>query len=500
MTQGRIVVTLQGTLDGRTQVLLETATFNVQQGQFAAPFDLQPPTTATWSAPHAVMQHGSELRHALAQHPAIAKLLDLLTQFPDPTPIYFYLQSPAAEQYYWEALYDDTQHIFLALDPRWPIARMANALATQPAPPLYMFDGRLRVAAVLSALDVPADPEWQNLLQAVAASRADGQQISLLLLVGEETLHEAIQAQIDSGALPDAEVQLLAETSDRLEAALEKFKPHILHFFCHGAVEHGARWLKIATALDWAAAKPESSLTLAIDELTALPWMRQVWLVVLNCCKGGAAGEQLHSMAQAIAARGTPAAVGMLEPIAASDAQRFSGGFYPALFRTLQQTLDAADGSTPVSIEWSMALRAARIQLRGPDPASERTWALPVLYVRRDFFHVLRLAPAPAAVPQPQPPAPTEQPKGINPPGPSGQLEAFVPLSQTLPGDMKTMQAMLLRTQEVAEFLRSLPIDAPESVRRRALALLDEEPSVPHPLRPDEFGKIGSNPILQEAP
>jgi hypothetical protein len=49
---------------------------------------------------------------------------------------------------------------------------------------------------------------------------------------------------------------------------------------------------------------------------------------------------------------------------------------------------------------------------------------------------------------------------------------------------------MLQRAQEVADFLRTLPVDAPGAIRQRALALLDEDPAVPPDLRPDAFGKF----------
>jgi hypothetical protein len=144
MTLNRIIVTLQPTFDGGTQVKLEKATANFPQGQLAAPFVCQPPTTATWTVPDAVMEHGRTLRQALAQHPAIAQMLQLLAMAPatQVTPIYFYLQAPEAEQLYWEALYDDAQGVFLALDLRWPIGRIADALATQPALALLQVRGR----------------------------------------------------------------------------------------------------------------------------------------------------------------------------------------------------------------------------------------------------------------------------------------------------------------------------------------------------------------------
>jgi hypothetical protein len=466
MTLNRIIVTLQPTFDGGTQVKLEKATVNFPQGQLAAPFVCQPPTNATWTVPDAVMQHGRTLRQALAQHPAIAQMLQMLALAPPTqvTPIYFYLQAPEAEQLYWEALYDDVQGVFLALDLRWPIGRIADALATQPAPPFYKFEGALRLAAVLSALDVPAVVEWQNLRQAIDAARAAGLPVELLLLVGEESLHDAMQAEITRGALTGVTVKLIESSADKLEAALDAFQPHLLHFFCHGAVDHGVSRLKVATALDWAAGADVASLVLPVEQLIALPAMRQSWLVVLNCCEGGAATTQLHSMAHTLVARGAPAAIGMLEPIAAADAHRFCAGFYPAIFREIGQALAQSSSAQPAPIEWSMSLRAARIQIHsGVDPKSERTWALPVLYARPERFQIVR-ADQPAITPgQPAP---------------------------TVPKGVAALQAMLQRAQEVADFLRTLPLDAPASIRTRALALLDEEPPVPPDLRPDMFGKF----------
>ncbi len=215
MTINRIVVTLRPTFDGGTQVKLDKATVNFPQGQLAAPFVCQTPTTTTWTAPNAVMQHGRDLRQALAQHPAIAQMLQMLTPATQVTPIYFNFQKVAdAEQLYWEALYDDAQGIFLALDLRWPIGRIADALATQPAQTFYKFDGRLRMAAVLSALDAPAAVEWQNLRQAIDAARTQGLPVDVLLLVGEESLHDDVHAELAGGALSGVTVKSLADTVD----------------------------------------------------------------------------------------------------------------------------------------------------------------------------------------------------------------------------------------------------------------------------------------------
>ncbi len=471
MTSNRIIVTLRPTFGGGApQVFLDKAPFEFADAQEARPFAGQPPTTTTWTSANGVMQYGRDLCQALTQHPAIEKLLQMLTPATQVTPIYFNFQKVAdAEQLYWEALYDDAKGTFFALDRRWPIGRIADETATA-VQPFYKFEGRLRLAAVLSALGAPAAAEWQNLRQAVDAARAAALPIDLLLLIGEETLQNEIQAEIAAGVLKDVTVKSLADTVDELETAIDEFKPHLLHFFCHGAVGLGFSRLEVATALNWARDDTESSLVLTAEQLIALPAMRQVWLVVLNCCQGGAGTSQFYSMAHTLVARGTPAAIGMLEPIAAADAHRFCAGFYPALFREISQALAQPDNGLPVPIEWSLPLRAARIRLHsGVDPKSERTWALPVLYARPELFQVVRVAP------QVAPPGPAIAPGQLPPQTPNLEL---------------ALEEMLDRAQEVANFLRTRPEDTPMSVREDALKILDEPPAVPQKLRPDMFGKF----------
>lgn len=470
MSLKRIVVTLRPTFGGGgPQVFLDKAPFEFADAQEARPFAGEPPTAATWTSADAVMHYGRELCQALTQHPAIAQLLQMLTPATQVTPIYFNFQKVAdAEQLYWEALYDDAKGTFFALDRRWPIGRIADETATT-VQSFYKFEGRLRLAAVLSALGVPAAAEWQNLRQAIDAART-ALPIDLLLLVGEEALQNEIQAEIATGALQGVTVKSLADTVDELEIAIDDFKPHLLHFFCHGAVSLGFSRLEVATTLNWARDDTESSLVLTAEQLLALPAMRQVWLVVLNCCQGGAGTSQLYSMAHTLVARGTPAAVGMLEPIAAVDAHRFCAGFYPALFREISQALAQPDDGMPVPIEWSLPLRAARIRLHsGVDPKSERTWALPVLYARPELFQVVRVLPPVA------PPSPPITPGQPLPPPPNLEF---------------ALEEMLERAQEVANFLRSRPEDTPISVREEALKILDEPPAVPQKLRPDLFGKF----------
>ena len=87
---------------------------------------------------------------------------------------------------------------------------------------------------------------------------------------------------------------------------------------------------------------------------------------------------------------GCPAAVGMNEPIQASDATTFSQAFYSCLFDLLRNTLQPAAG--PVELDFTPALVAVRralhdLYVANPPDAFGR-WSLPVLYVSREGLKV----------------------------------------------------------------------------------------------------------------
>ena len=88
-------------------------------------------------------------------------------------PIYVQLKSlPAAETYCWEALCDEAG-AFIALDRRWPVARLAGALnLAGRAVEAYEFP--LRILVVLSAVGRNATPEWEGLYAAVQKARKAG--------------------------------------------------------------------------------------------------------------------------------------------------------------------------------------------------------------------------------------------------------------------------------------------------------------------------------------
>jgi hypothetical protein len=159
-----------------------------------------------------------------------------------------------------------------------------------------------------------------------------------------------------------------------------------------------------------------------------------------------------------VADGGVPAAIGMLEPVAAGDATAFCRSLYPALFSLLAKTV-AATATTvdrPIVVDLTSVLVPSRRALHSrhlTTPAAFGRWTLPVLYVQREPLRLHRVATAP--------PAATD--------------------------------AVRTRVELIAHFLRQLPPDTPDGVRDETMAMFDEPPLVPPHLRPDRLGRFDAN-------
>jgi hypothetical protein len=328
----------------------------------------------------------------------------LAVQDPERRPIYLNLSDAiAAQALPWEALCTRSG-TFLAMQPAWPVARMLSGLRK----PLThrTLEPPLRIAAILSCLDVGAEGEWDALRKAVESS---GAQVRMLLLVSETELHDTIDAM----ALPWLEVQMVPQEFRDMQALITDFEPHVLHFFCHGLATGGAH-LEIATAADILAGTHTSHHRLearSIRELVQAP-KQTPWAIVLNACGSaaldvvatppGSAGDRspddeiagTHSLAASLVVeQGVPAVVGMREPVIDSDAARFTGAFYAALLTDLAGRIEARDRG--ITIDWAAYTVEARADLcrdRGitPDVAAARfqQWTLPVVVVHPSQFTV----------------------------------------------------------------------------------------------------------------
>lgn len=330
---------------------------------------------------------GRSLLQRLACNPAVAAAVQRAMEIPgdDRCAIYVrFVSTETAMELPWETLFDDVRDTFLALEGRWPIARIVSQPPPQQA--VEVFAPPLRLMAAMSAIRVPAEQEWVALKAAVDECSLD---IDLKVLVGEEQLKQRIEQEID----PDR-VTFLPAQEDFLDA-IRSFDPHILHLFCHGTAEKSPM-LHLATRRDHRRTRPASSVQ--VEPVHLRNRGRSTWLVTLNCCEGASDRKGARSLAYLLIGAGFPAAVGMREPVASDDASRFTSTFYRSLLRDLS-ALD--DTGAEVAIELAASLggpRSVLVDKYVPDldrrqaAARHRDWTLPVLYVRPDPLRIRRVA------------------------------------------------------------------------------------------------------------
>jgi hypothetical protein len=332
----------------------------------------------------AVRRAGEELLQALsASRAQDAITAALQVQPPEVRPVYLWMgRHPGLHLLPWEALCRPTGE-FLALDGRWPVGRMVAA--QRLSAPTSKLEPPLRIAAVLSCLNVPADEEWDALRRALEPAGAAGK-IRLRVYVSEDALFQQINGQ----AAPWLELVSLPGDHATFQADVAAFLPHILHFYCHGSASQGPH-LEVAVASDWQSGTSENShmletagirgLTAATEELP--------WLVVLNACESAATGDSgAQSVAVGLVYDGVPAVVGMREPVVSSDAACFTRAFYSTLVATLDPVLEGTQQE--LTVDWStltVAARAALVRNRNgmpPTAAAARTkeWTLPAVHVR----------------------------------------------------------------------------------------------------------------------
>jgi CHAT domain len=347
-----------------------------------------------WHEPEAVRRRGERVREALRQHAPLGRLLDLVsgTVAPERRPLLLRLAAGVAEMLPWEALCG-AKGEFMALDPRWPIVRVSDALDGQPPRPLALRPP-VRLLALISARGIERQQaEFSALWAAVGQARQAGLPVTLQVLTGDAGTRAAVQAAIAEGA-SGLSVGGIPATPTELIQDIRAAAPNLLHFFCHGqAGDDGTEQaLELATANGLLADDGSGLVRLKtsrlVELMAALP---SPWLLTLNCCLGGAGSAEMLSIAhQAVGASGAtcPAAVAMTEPVDALDAHRFAKAFYRVLLGDIASAHARLQGAgAPASTEFDLApamreARRALCEAHEDEPASAREWVLPVLYVR----------------------------------------------------------------------------------------------------------------------
>ena len=391
----RTVLSIQSDFDPATdaeklKVRVVRSSFNAFRAEFNYPLSLVAREQADWGLPDGVLLRGRAVRDSLKLHPGVGEILKQLFAAPigQKQPLFVMLAQSEAEQISWETLCDGNDQ-FVALDPRWPIARITDPTSGGLRPPAAL---RLpvRLMALISAIGIDGQvKEWRALRDAVVAARAAGLPVAVKVMVGEPSLLQAVSDDIAKfgGGLADVEVTSIAKTATAVVQDIGAWSPNILHVFCHGRSDELEQSIELANGLDYANVDAKtSSVRIRVNQLATLGMsLANPWLLTLNCCSGGRAASNLHSMAHQVVSNGFPAAVAMLEPVDAGDAHEFTRAFYRSLFTSIGAAVVSLKTAAQVSFEWCDAMvyaRTAISELHQSDSGNAREWTLPVLYVR----------------------------------------------------------------------------------------------------------------------
>lgn len=380
----RMIVRIQVEQSGNDKVWLEEVDANIDNADVISTLASTPVETSIERmrqgqlAPKMVSQAGQWLYGLLAANQSVERALQLaLSVNGEQYPIYIEIRSDRADELPWETLFNPNGS-FLALDQRWPIARIASSKDDTKK---YYFDPPLKIMVVLAATGVDATPEWDELWNVIGAASVKTQ---VQVMLCQDTLKQ----QIDNLQNPSITTSYFADAFD-LQNAIQSFDPNIIHFFCHGATEPTPRLL-LSTRSDWLTQK--SSVQISPSDLSTInPATRNTWLVTLNCCLGAAPVAQAQSLARRLVMEGFPAAIGMREMVASTDAHIFCRGLYKLVLDEMVK----ADEESQVEICWAKLLFEARARLAHyhangqamPGAAEElKEWTLPVLYTKRQPF------------------------------------------------------------------------------------------------------------------
>lgn len=343
--------------------------------------------------PGAVGSFGKSLFDWLALHQVIARQLAAAQQ--NGCLLTVDDRAPSAQSLPWEAMQDGLGN-FVALRSS-PLFSRIYVPRRSPKEVERTFRPPLRVLAVIAAAGAQGDgsvlsglPELEALLAGLGGGGAG---FALRVLGADDDVRARVEALAD----PRVTFKELAGYAT-LEGELAAQKPDVLHFFCHGFAGDEATppHLELATRTDQLAKKERGSILLAGEDLVPLLEAQpQLWMVVLNSCLGAAATESTSLARELIGGADLPAVVAMREAVERRDAHLFA----EELMREVQKVVaEVVAEQPPKTLEWARVLPAVRARLvreRGNGGLAKakdlREWTLPVLYVHRDDFRIVKV-------------------------------------------------------------------------------------------------------------
>ena len=341
-------------------------------------------------SPGVVTLSGDRLRDELRNHADIEALLLAAFQGNSVSPLYLLLDpgSTEAAQLPWESLHDSANaKTFLAIDCRWPVGRLIKSASAQRQHALCVRSPAqrpvLKILAVLSAHRMCHLDEWSALLNAKKQARNNTRfDVELRVMLSGSNFHS--QVQNDD---PATRCDLPGRVAD-IQRAIHAFKPHIVHFFCHGSKQD----LQIATQSDYQRNARSGTGSISMTPADIVQQVRatkcDTWMVVLNCCDSANSTADTRSLAQQLVCSDIPVVVGMREPVTRSTANEFSKFFYEKLIDHVEASLPTLGAAASV-VEWGEIFWQPRksvcecasqkkVGISAPD---YKEWTLPVLYV-----------------------------------------------------------------------------------------------------------------------
>lgn len=196
----------------------------------------------------------------------------------------------------------------------------------------------------------------------------------------------------------DLNTRLLIEaTGEDLKAAMEEFRPHIVHFICHGVVDDEGGRILLTKPRDQGQG-PDSELEADdCNAETLLEYMSNgrapnnlPSVVVLNACHTADADNAEEnsasdikrgylSLAAQLVAGGVPVAIGMAGEIADAACRIFTRNFYQALIKR-----------EPIALATARGRRAAMYHYEKVYKASVE-WVRPTLFAASDVLDLLKV-------------------------------------------------------------------------------------------------------------
>jgi len=285
----------------------------------------------------------------------------------------------------WEALRVNGD--FLTFDKRVPVVREIDSHWPGASPELARNE-KLRFLAVIGAEGDTGEGEW-NALNRALKSVAGDLDLEVLLISSNYALLEKARAIQEFSIATET----IPVNRGDLVHAIERFMPHVAHFFCHG---HAEGFLKIEPAGNEYAQVPEIVTLDEVDLEQAL--LQTACLTVFNACSlaqdGGDETQQSGSLSlcEDLVQKGLPIVVGMRAPVDTGVARRFALNFHRNALQIFRKLLDDGGGHVDLSRGFGDACRAI---LSGGEQGAERrelSWTLPILHQKSELPSLTRRA------------------------------------------------------------------------------------------------------------